>query len=86
MSKAKLKPCPFCGKAVVLKHGVINSQSFDSGGYSIEWSISCTYCGIAKIKKIGHYDLDDEGNLVSADREDMKNSITDKWNRRVGSE
>ncbi len=91
MSKAKLKPCPFCGKAVVLTHGEINKMpknrpAFARGDYSIEWSISCMNCGIAKIEKVGTYILDREGNLVTADKEDVKNSITDTWNRRVGSE
>jgi len=83
MSKAELKPCPFCGKAVVLTHGEINSPEFDGGDYTIKWSISCKHCEMAKIKRIGKYALDDEGNLVSVDKEDVKKLITDTWNRRI---
>ena len=92
MSKPELKPCPFCGKPATLTHGEIekiptaNRPTFTRGDYIIEWSISCQNCGMAKIKKVGKYVLNYEGNLISVDEKDVRDKVISLWNRRTDDE
>jgi len=66
----KLKPCPFCGNIPEFKNV---SENF--GGYSINgFEIYCQ-CGIKTANKIYSYDGKTE--------EDLKNKLTEIWNRRV---
>lgn len=39
LAKGELKPCPFCGKDVELKHYKANGNDW--------WYVACRHCGIA---------------------------------------
>jgi len=66
----KLKPCPFCGNIPEFKNIYENF-----GGYSIQGFIITCQCGIKTENKIYGYDGKTE--------EDLKNKLTEIWNRRV---
>lgn len=92
MSEPELKPCPFCGNAATLTHGELtkipraNRLTFASGDYSLEWTVSCSYCGMAQARKRGAYILDRNGNLVDAEKIKARDEIIKSWNRRAGSQ
>jgi hypothetical protein len=81
----KLKPCPFCGGNVELKHKEIDKCGNRQDGHLVtRWGVRCVNCGIEKDGGVSLYWFrhDETLELVSSNYDGRKKAI-EAWNRRA---
>lgn len=79
----ELKPCPFCGNQPRMEKDVRSLNRKENGDLIIHWRLKCTCGRGCTPDRFTYYRVNDEAQLVVADRDDGRQEVIDMWNSRV---